>query len=226
MSPETPVVQSLRGHLRRSGSRLPAARKRSRRRVALEGLEPRTLLATLPAATILNRVDVSNGTGDESTPSIAINPANPQILAAAWVRNDPSRGGGNTVLVEAAFSTNGGASWSSLARPGIPPDPTVTPTGTGAVLTTFRVGFPTQQLNGTYTIELGPDILSSAGEPLDTNRNAGVDILRGSSATVTPGAVTVPSTNVPLPVPPGQTVSSVLDVPGTSNFVIQDVTRP
>src|SRR5918997_36852 len=111
MRPEAPAVKSPLGRPRRPGSRPRPARKPSRRRVVLEGLEPRTLLATLPAATILNRVDVSNSTGDESTPSIAINPANPQNLASVWVRNDPSRTGGNTVVVEAAVSTDGGATW-------------------------------------------------------------------------------------------------------------------
>src|SRR4051794_16516218 len=86
--------------------RRESSRKSKLRRIALESLEVRALLSTLPAATILNRVDVSNGTGDESAPSVAINPSNPQILASAWVRNDPTRTGGNTVLVEASFSTN------------------------------------------------------------------------------------------------------------------------
>src|SRR5207249_3668864 len=32
---------------------------------------------------------------------------------------------------------------------------------------TFRIGFPTQRLSGTYTVTLGPTILSTAGDPLD-----------------------------------------------------------
>src|SRR4051794_40126179 len=121
-------VESHRNRLPvRLGSRAVALRKSRLRRLALESLEVRALLSTLPAATILNRVDVSNSTGDESTPSVAINPSNPQNLASVWVRNDPSRTGENKVLVEGAISNNSGASWSSFsATPNILRDPTIT----------------------------------------------------------------------------------------------------
>ena len=38
-----------------------------------------------------------------------------------------------------------------------------------------------QQLSGTYTIQLGPNILDTFGQQLDTNQNAGLDVLRGQS---------------------------------------------
>ena len=47
--------------------------------------------------------------------------------------------------------------------------------------TTFTIGFPQQQLSGTYTVQLGPSILDTFGQQLDTNQNAGLDVLRGQS---------------------------------------------
>src|SRR5204863_379669 len=44
---------------------------------------------------------------------------------------------------------------------------------------TFRVGFPTQTLSGTYTVSLGSDIADTLGNKIDTNQNAGLDLLRG-----------------------------------------------
>ena len=48
---------------------------------------------------------------------------------------------------------------------------------------TFRIGFATQRLSGTYTVQLGADIKSASGFKIDNNYNAGVDILRGTSTT-------------------------------------------
>src|SRR5260370_664545 len=69
---------------------LPKARKRSRhqarstplhrsrlRSLALEPLEARTLMATLPPAVVTRTLDVSNSGGNQSSPSIAIDPVNP-----------------------------------------------------------------------------------------------------------------------------------------------------
>ena len=127
-------------------------------------------MATLPAATILGRVDVSNGTGDENTPSVAINPANPQILASAWVRNDPGRGGGNTVLVEAAFSTNGGASWSSLVRPGIPSDPTVA-SNPPLIAQITDAGVAFDRFNNLYVLEVQHTASNSAQSSTTPHRH-------------------------------------------------------
>ena len=40
---------------------------------------------------------------------------------------------------------------------------------------------PAQQLSGTYTIQLGPNILDTFGDALDTNQNAGLPVLRDQS---------------------------------------------
>jgi subtilisin-like proprotein convertase family protein len=103
---------------------------------------------------------------------------------------------------------------------------TVSPLFSGApglVARSFRVGFPIQRLSGTYTLVLGSGILSSIGERLDTNLNAGLDVLRGTSQT---GGTNVPvsfsgGTNLNLNVAPGKTVTANLLV--TDPFVIQHV---
>jgi hypothetical protein len=56
---------------------------------------------------------------------------------------------------------------------------------------TYRITFPAQALSGTYTIEIDPYIVSTTLLPgganryayIDTNRNAGLDVLRGGSPT-------------------------------------------
>src|SRR5262249_45860046 len=57
------------------------------------------------------------------------------------------------------------------------------PTGTPAALAkrTFRIGFPTQNLSGTYSLTLASSIKDVNGNALDTNLNAGLDSLRGFS---------------------------------------------
>ena len=104
------------------------------RRLALEGLEPRTLLAVLPAATILvpggstqgdistqpgiDVVPAGQNHGNDNTPSVVIDPANPKILVAVWTRNDPNHalnGNQTAVFAEGAYSTNSGQSWSPLS---------------------------------------------------------------------------------------------------------------
>ncbi len=86
---------------------------------------------------------------------------------------------------------------------------------------TFKIGFPTQFLSGTYTITLASTIKSESGVALDTNLNAGVDVLKGTS-TNTPIPLTVSSNDTPVVIQPGQTVSSQITL--NSNFLIQGLT--
>ena len=44
---------------------------------------------------------------------------------------------------------------------------------------TYRIGFAAQSVSGTYTVTLASSIQSKNGDALDTNENAGVDLLRG-----------------------------------------------
>ena len=85
---------------------------------------------------------------------------------------------------------------------------------------TFRVGFATQRLSGTYTVTLGPDITSVSGAKIDNNLNAGLDITRGTSTTP-PVTLNFNSTG-PVTIAPNSTVSSTITV--NNNFVIQGLT--
>jgi hypothetical protein len=84
---------------------------------------------------------------------------------------------------------------------------------------TYRVGFATQQLSGTYTLTLGSGIQSASGSAIDANLNAGVDTLRGtSSSNVT---VTFNST-APVAIQPARTVTSTITV--NDNFLVAGLT--
>src|SRR5262249_10257834 len=55
----------------------------------------------------------------------------------------------------------------------ITPQITVTPVNpANGLAKAFQLGFPLQKLSGTYTIQLGSNILDAFGEQLDTNQNA------------------------------------------------------
>lgn len=70
---------------------------------------------------------------------------------------------------------------------------------------TYKISFATQQISGTYTVTLGAGLKSQAGDLVDTNQNAGVDLIfgvqTGSTKTLaingspTAGAVNVTFTN-------------------------------
>ena len=63
---------------------------------------------------------------------------------------------------------------------------TVTPVNpVNGLATTFTIGFPQQQLSGTYTLQLGTGITRTqfrTNGDVDTNQNAGLDVLRGQSS--------------------------------------------
>jgi hypothetical protein len=96
--------------------------------VALEALEPRQLLAALPAPAVLGApLDISTAigasTGHEYAPQVAYNPVNPSNMASVWVRNDANLGD-TPIQVMGAVSQDGGASWTSFnATPFIAIDP-------------------------------------------------------------------------------------------------------
>ena len=74
-------------------ARMPGSRDRKSRLVAapLESLEARTLLAVLPPAQYASGpISIPGGGGNDSTSTVAIDRYNPQHLAAAWVRTDPT----------------------------------------------------------------------------------------------------------------------------------------
>src|SRR5947209_8683470 len=83
---DTPKVR--RGS--RPGVRSAHLRRTRLRNLALESLESRTLLATVPAAIVTSTLDISNSGGNQSSPSIAVDPTNQNDLAAVWTRIDPN----------------------------------------------------------------------------------------------------------------------------------------
>ena len=123
--------------------------------------------------------------------------------------------------------------WSINVTPVI----TVTPVNpTGGFATQFTIGFPVQDLSGTYTVQLGPNILDAFGQMLDSSLNAGLAVLRGTepntpvvtnkySAPFLPRAIpdpTVASAPVPDPTAPKASVvvmQSTIYVP--TSFIVQ-----
>ncbi len=99
------------------------------------------------------------------------------------------------------------------------------------VAQTFTIGFPQQELSGTYTLQIGADPatglfpLDQAGDAVDSSFNAGLDVLRGGSSNSPVITVQYPASDLPkvIPAPPvGETqseVTSTILVP--NNFLVQ-----
>ena len=114
-----------RGHRDRSrpDSRQTKARRPRNYRFDLEGLELRTLLATIPAPVPTNSplVNLSqpmlNGPGAQEDSSIvAVDPLDPRKIVTVWVNNDTADipAPGPQVFVEGDYSVNGGQTWASF----------------------------------------------------------------------------------------------------------------
>ena len=122
-----------------------ASSKRSRlRRLALEGLEARTLLATTPIPVVTNQVQASAGvagtTINDSSPSIAVDPLDSNKLIAAFTDRDTSSGT-TLFFAKVVFSNNGGVTWTqAVDQPILSFDPTST-TGARLLDTVEGVGF-------------------------------------------------------------------------------------
>src|SRR3954454_1221566 len=133
----------------RPDARLSKTRKARLRRVFMEAefLEPRTLLATIPAATAVGALQtIGVGTSDVanvSSPVISIDPVNPLKMAAVWVDNDPKLPApGPFVIVQGAYTTNGGQSWLSYSLNSVMLDPNTTnPTIPYTQVTDPSIGF-------------------------------------------------------------------------------------
>ena len=112
--------------------------------------------------------------------------------------------------------------WSLNIRPQI----TVTPVNPVNGLTnTFQIGFPIQQLSGTYTLQIGANVLDVFGDGLDASQGAGLNVIRGQQQNgPTTTVLYTAKDNLPKPIPapslvaPG-VVSSTIEVP--DNFVVQ-----
>ena len=124
----------FRGHRdrRRPDSGEAKARRSRSYRFDLEGLEARTLLATIPAATptsapLVNlSTSVNNGPGaQESSALVAVNPLDPRKIVTVWVNDDTADipAPGPQVFVEGKYSVNGGQTWASFSSTVVLPDP-------------------------------------------------------------------------------------------------------
>jgi subtilisin-like proprotein convertase family protein len=110
---------------------------------------------------------------------------------------------------------------------------TPNPPGTDPALAkrTFRIGFPTQDLSGTYTLTLSPSIRAASGlnggDLLDTNQNAGVDVLRGVDPNGAAAGATFNTTAAPVAIKPGSAAKPVttdISITVPDSFVIQGTT--
>ena len=119
----------FRGHRDRSrlDTRLKKGRKSRDNRIGLEGLESRTLLATIPAAapTIVDNSPASPinltslrtvSDGNANSPTVAVDPYDSQKVFAVWGLDllSVSPVPHTTAIIEGAFSNNGGTSWVGL----------------------------------------------------------------------------------------------------------------
>ena len=88
------------------------------------------------------------------------------------------------------------------------------------VATEFQIGFPTQDISGTYTVTLASSIQDVRGNALDTNENAGLDLLEG----ITTGATTTQtySSTTPVQIPATQTVVSTINI--TDSYEVSGAT--
>jgi subtilisin-like proprotein convertase family protein len=79
-----------------------------------------------------------------------------------------------------------------------------------------------QVLSGTYTVQFAATALDTAGEAVDTNLNAGLDVLEGANPSSSNTTITTYSNNAALTIVPGQTVFSTINV-ADSYSILQDI---
>ena len=119
------LVRTLRGPRRGSSRNSSCAGSPSR------GSSPGRCLRRLPTPTVVagSQSCISyngDGHGSETSPTIAIDPQNPNKMAAVWVPRRPASRRGLTVFVEMAASSDGGQTWSQFPRRDLIRNPTAT----------------------------------------------------------------------------------------------------
>ena len=112
-------------------ARRESSRNSKLRRIALEGLESRMLLATLPTPTAVSGSQSfisynGDAHGSQTSQTIAVDPQDPSKMVAAWVSTDPTRAPGPTVFVQAASSSDGGQTWKQFLSGDLVRNPTAT----------------------------------------------------------------------------------------------------
>ncbi len=120
----------------RLGMALKKARKSHQRFIDVEGLEARTLLATIPAVapsevngtpvTPIPLTDYTDVTtqGDTSSPMVAVDPYDAQKVFAAWVYDGSQTAPGlpPDSVIQASYSSDGGTDWTSIGSYDFPWD--------------------------------------------------------------------------------------------------------
>ena len=86
---------------------------------------------------------------------------------------------------------------------------------------TYEIGFAAQSVSGSYTVTLASSIESEAGDALDTNENAGVNLLFGTAPLGTATPSTFANTTA-TPLVSGSTINSSLTIP--TSFLVQGLT--
>jgi subtilisin-like proprotein convertase family protein len=131
------------------------------------------------------------------------------------------------ILNDAQASSGILVNWSLNITPKLtvtPLDPTTKKPTNASSTTLFQIGFPVQQLSGTYTIQLGPNIQDTFGDKLDTNQNAGLGVLRDSGQNSPTSTIVYTASDLPKAIPAPNlvgagTVMSTIVVP--DNFIVQ-----
>ena len=130
-------LQRRRGQVLGNG-RATKGRNSRCQQVNLEGLESRTLLATIPAATttgVPQNLSTSLGNlgglgASENSPTVVVDPLDPNKLVAVWMDSDPALDTPYLVnsVTEGAYSIDGGQLWTPfLGEPGNPAGAPVEP---------------------------------------------------------------------------------------------------
>ena len=128
----------FRGH--RNQRRLDSKQRNSRRlreyRFDVEGLESRTLLATIPGPVATSTplanlsLTMDNGPGaQEDSPVVAVDPLDPEKVISVWVNNDTADIAAPTpqVFLEGEYSVNNGQTWTAFNSVSfVLPDPNTT----------------------------------------------------------------------------------------------------
>jgi subtilisin-like proprotein convertase family protein len=120
-----PIESKTKGTrvLSREGSRRAAAKRSQIRRLTLEDLEARTLMATAPLPIVTGQASLSSNqasnTSNDSSPSVAVDPVNPLKMVMVYTHHDPKNAQifATPFVAEAEFTVDGGKTWSPLGLP-------------------------------------------------------------------------------------------------------------
>ena len=111
--------------LARLGARAIASKRSRTRRLTLEALEDRALMATSPISVVTNNAPITSNNNDainDSNPFIAVDPVDSQKLVTVFT--DRNANNGTFIFAGAASSSNGGLTWNRLNLPQPLFDPT------------------------------------------------------------------------------------------------------